>query len=223
MNHPAILGRSLIWAALMVLAVYTACFVVILIVNPPFTWTTWSAFASYSAAYPQCWKYVGMAMMLAFACFYAGITACAALTAPAERLVFARLAELFALAFAVCVSINYFVQLTATRLQLAAENSEGLLQFTQSYPISALNAIHMLGWTLFFSLSTLALALCLWPYKPVRWAALANSGMMVAGMIGYALNSYPLLLATMNLGLGATMLTLLLALLSYFSRSTPSR
>jgi hypothetical protein len=36
---------------------------------------------------------------------------------------------------------------------------DGLIQFTQSYNISAINGINMLGWTVFYGLCSLALGL----------------------------------------------------------------
>jgi hypothetical protein len=61
--------------------------------------------------------------------------------------------------FCVCVSVAYFVQITSTRLQIQAGNMDGLIQFTQSYNISAINGINMLGWTVFYGLCSLALGL----------------------------------------------------------------
>ncbi len=174
MHHIYKFSRAMVWLGLAAVAVYTVCFILILLVNPPFVWRDMADFAAYVSAYPQIWKYLGMAAMIVFSGAYVALIVCAGETAGPERAVASRLAALFALAFMVCISINYFVQITATRLQMAAGQTEGLLQFTQSYGISALAAINMLGWTLFFGLSSLMLAVVLWRDKAVRIAGIAT-------------------------------------------------
>ena len=216
MNNYYKFGRAMVWAGLVSFVVYTFCFGVILIVNPPFVWTNMADFAAYVSVNPQIWKYLGMASMIIFACAYLMLVVCAGECAGPGKSLSARLAALFALAFAICISINYFVQLTATRLQMSAGQTEGLLQFTQSFNISALGAINMLGWTLFYGLSSLFLVFCLWDNKPVRIAGLANTIMMAFAMIGYGLNNYLILLVTMNIGLGGAGLALLITMLCYF-------
>lgn len=201
--------------------VYTLCFVVILLANPPFQWEGIAHFVRYTLENEQACKHLGMLCMLVFGCAYTVIALCERDTMQPERRLLGDIAAAFALAFCVCIGINYFVQLTATRLQIELGHAyaAGLEQITQSFPISALNAVNMLGWTVFYGLSSLSLffAYCKAENASVlRFFCLANSIMMFLGAAGYACNIYLVLLLCMNLGLGATTLGILFCLLKRY-------
>ena len=66
---------------------------------------------------------------------------------------YVKLGELFALGFFVLIGINYFIQISTVRMNIDAGQTHGLEQFVQVNPISAIAAINMLGWTVFFGLS----------------------------------------------------------------------
>ena len=134
--------------------VYTACFTAILFVNEPYTWTDLAALVVYERGSHTVFKYLGMACMIVFSLAYALLTLCFARQAQGGRGATAQMALLSGSLFCALISVNYFVQLTATRLQLRQGPGDGLLQFTQSYNLSALNAVNMLGWTVFYGLST---------------------------------------------------------------------
>lgn len=197
------------WAAVIGIGaflVFTVCFTIILFVNPPFQWTGLIDFAQYTRDHPQAFKYAGMLSMLVYGLSYVVLSLCARRDLPQDRRLYGDIASAFALAFCVCIGANYFVQLTATRLQLLQGYTEGLTQFTQSFPISALSALNMLGWTVFYGLSTAFLFLAYKggaEYLSLRRWCLLNSVFMLASAIGYGMQWTLVLAICMNAGLGA--------------------
>ena len=205
-------GRWAAFTGIGAFLVFTVCFTIILFVNPPFQWTGLIDFAQYTRDNPQAFKYAGMFSMLVYGLAYVVLSLCARRDLPRDRRLYGDIAAAFALAFCVCIGVNYFVQLTATRLQLLQGYTEGLTQFTQSFPVSALSALNMLGWTVFYGLSTAFLHLA---YKGSaectalrRWCLL-NSVFMLLSAIGYGSQWTFLLAVCMNAGLGAAGLGML--------------
>ena len=66
-----------------------------------------------------------------------------------------RLSLIFGALFTVLIAAHYFVQISAVRLQVAHGQTAGLEQFVQANAYGGLPAINMLGWSLFFGLSSL--------------------------------------------------------------------
>ena len=200
------------WSSLVSIAsfvVFTACFLAIFFVNAPFSWTNLEDFSLYEANSFTLFKYIAMASMIVFACSFVVLTLCTEDTVSPEKRPLLRISSFFALAFCVTICINYFVQVTATRLQLQNGLTDGLAQFTQSFNISAINAINMLGWTLFYPLSTFFLAFLFDHHKiekTIKWFCFANALMMMVGLTGYVANHFLTLALSMNLGLGLTTL-----------------
>lgn len=201
--------------------VFTVSFITIVFVNPPFQWTGLIDFVQYTRVNPQAFKYIGMLSMLIYGLAYVVLLLSARLELPRERRLYGDIASMFALAFSVCISLNYFVQLTATRLQLLQGYTDGLAQFTQSFPISMLSAVNMLGWTVFYGLST---AFLCFAYQGTqrkalfRWCLL-NSVFMLLSAVGYGLQWTLVLAVCMNAGLGAAGLGMLWCFAHLFLRT----
>ena len=210
------MGRRAALVSLYAFAVYTLCVCCIFAVNPPFQWTGLPDFIRYTQENPQLFKYAGMLCMLLYACAFPVLLLAQREKLPLSYKLYGDAACVFSLAFCICVGVNYFVQLTATRLQLLTGTSAALEQFTQSFPISALNGINMLGWTVFYGLSTFFLYKALGgaqSARALRGFCLANSVMMLVGGIGYAFNLVPLVAVTMNIGLGGAGIGMLTCIL----------
>jgi len=146
------------WSALTGISafvVYILSFVIILFINPAFTWTDFNAFLAYTAKYDQFFKYLAMFFMLVYGICFVIQLVCIDEFIDKSKHFYAKLAMLFGLGFAVLIGINYFIQLSAVRLQLESGQTEGLEQFIMSFPISGIASINMLGWTLFFGLASL--------------------------------------------------------------------
>lgn len=213
--NAASMGRRAALVSLCAFAVYTLCVCCIFLINPPFQWTGLPAFLRYTQQNPQVFKYIGMLCMLLYGCVFPVLLLAQRALLPETRRLYADAACMFGLAFCVCVGISYFVQLTATRLQMEAGLSAGLEQLTQSFPISGLNGVNMLGWTTFYGLSTFFLYRALAGTRgALRWFCLANTLMMFAGGVGYACNMTLLTALTMNLGLGAAGIGMLACVLA---------
>ena len=200
--------------------IYTACFIIILFVNEPFIWTNVRAFAAYEANSQSLYKYIGMGCMILYTCAFVVMVASIHSHIKAEKQFIYNITLIFSIAFCITVSIGYFVQLSATRLQLQDGLIDGLVQFTQSFSHSAINAINMLGWTLFYALASLFFSF-LFNSSPhgraARIACRLNAAMMFVGMVGYISDNYSVLLITMNFGLGATGIGLLITTALFYN------
>ena len=141
--------------------------------------------------------------------------------APPEKKATTRLSLSFGLLFAVLVGGFYFVQLSTVRLSVAKDQFAGLEQIVQANPYGALSAFNMLGWTLFFGLSSLFAAPVFSGSRlanTIRWLFVINGIMCLLGGIGYALEITTLVFFTINFGMGGAVMVLTIALCVYFRR-----
>lgn len=203
-------ARMGLWSSmtgLFCFVVYVFAFVGIAVSNPAFTWTDIDGFVLYSTAYSQFFKSLAMVFMLVYGVSYVIQIVCLGEYARPERRVWARLAALFALGFMALTGINYFIQVTAVRLQIISGQYDGLMQFVMFYPISAVAAVNMLGWTVFSGLASLFISFSLGTgrrEKACRWSFFANGMVMLAGCVGYAADLFAVTFFCMYLGLGGT-------------------
>ncbi len=210
------------WAATIALAtflVWIICFVAIFLVNPLFAWTSLEDYIAYSAANNQSFKFIAQLAMLLFAPAFVVLVHSIADRAEGDKKFLSRIAVSFAVMFAVCVSIHYFVQISSVRLSIAGGETAGLEQFIQSNPYSGIAGINLVGWTLFFSLSCLFLA-PVFPGKGInrliRYALVANAFFCLLGGVGYITDTVVLVFLCLNLGLGGAMGTAVAGMMVYF-------
>lgn len=203
------------WSAtFMVVAfiVFTGAFVAIALNPPLYTWNGLPGYLTYVTSVPQSFQHIARFTMLAFGPLYVVVLNSIydhTKEEEPERETSARLALLFGLGFAILIGINYFTQLSSVRLSVAHGETAGLEQVIQANPYSAVAGINMLGWTLFFGLSSLFVAPVFTGTRLeriIRYAFLANGLMVLLGGIGYLFDLTPLVFITMNLGMGATVL-----------------
>lgn len=97
----------------------------------------------------------------------------------------------------------------------------GLEQAVRANQYSAMSAVNMLGWTLFFGLSSLFIA----PVfsgrgleRVIRIAFLLNGACRLLGGVGYALDIVALVFLTINFGMGGAVLAASIALCILFRR-----
>ena len=132
-----------------------------------------------------------------------------------------RLSLLFALAFAVLSCIHYFVQLSAVRLNIASDQTNGLELYLQANPYSIMTAIDMLGWTLFFGLSSLFIFPVFEGSKlnlMLRYAFFINGISCLLGAVGYIFQIDLLTFVCVNLLLGGAVLTISISSIVWFKR-----
>ena len=212
------------WSALLCLAtflIFTLCFLVAFTLPPVFHWTTMQDYLAYSNPASQPFKSTAQLMMLCFAPLYVILLSSLYDLAGAQHKPLARAALLMGTLFAGMIGLHYFVQLSTVRLGVAGGQTSGLEQFVQANPVSASSAINMLGWSLFFGLSSLLIA----PVfvgkglqKLIRIVFLINGVCCLLGGVGFVLNITALVFVTINFGMGGAVIVLTLALCVFFRR-----
>jgi hypothetical protein len=211
---------SALGAAAMFIA-FTVCFVAVFLNPPLFIWTNFADYVASAKSNQHLFKSVAQLTMLLFAPLYVIlINSLHELAAP-EKKVTTRLGLSFGLLFAVLVGGFYFVQLSTVRLSVARDQFGGLEQIVQANPYGALSALNMLGWTLFFGLSSLFVAPVFSGSKLaglIRWLFVINGVMCLLGGIGYVLEITTLVFFTINFGMGGAVTLLTIALCVYFRR-----
>ena len=201
--------------------IYTFSFIAILMVNPLFTWTNLKEFVTYTNENNQFFKHLAEFSMVLFGILYVIMLSCIQDFANEEKKILARIGTYFGLAFAMMIGINYFVQLSAVRLNIIKEQTAGLEQFIQSNPTSGIAAINMLGWSLFLGISSLFIAPIFSGGKPeklIKYAFAINGVVCLLGGLGYVFDIFWLVFITMNLGIGFTILVMTIALAVLFKR-----
>ena len=211
------------WAAIISLAafiVWIICFTAIAVLNPPFAWTNLTDYIAYTSTYNQSFKFAAQLAMLLFAPAFVVLIHSIEDRAEENRKFLGKIAVSFAIMFAVCVSMHYFVQISSVRLSIDSGQTSGLEQFIQANPSSGLAGINLVGWTLFFSLACLFLA----PVFPgsglnrvIRYALMANAIFCLLGGFGYIMDYVVLVGFCLNLGMGGAMGTAIVGLLVYFN------
>lgn len=210
------------WAAVIAVVafvVYTVCFVAILFVNPIFLWTNFENYIKAVQTTNQTFKHIAMIFMMVYgACFVIQLS-CIEEFAELSKKYYAKIAELFGIGFFALIGINYFVQISTVRMQINAGQTKGLEQFIQANPISAMAAINMLGWTIFFGLSCIFAALAFGKTKVekiIKYAFLVNGIMMLLGAVGYLFNIAIIVFLFVNIGMGVAILTATIYLCKLF-------
>jgi hypothetical protein len=171
----------------------------------------------------QAFKYVAQIMMLCFVILFVILLNSIHDYAQDDKRILARISLSFAIIFAALTGMHYFVQISIVRLNLAHGQLQGLEQFIQGNPTSAMAGINMLGWTVFFGLSSLFIA----PVfsggrleRLIRYSFLANGIIVLLGGFGYVFDITILVFVLMNLGMGAAVTLFTVALAVLFRRLT---
>jgi hypothetical protein len=212
------------WSAFLAAAMFiafTVCFVAVFLSPPLFVWTDFADYVASAQKHQSIFKSIAQLTMLLFAPLYVVLINSIHELAPQEKKVSTRLGLSFGLLFAVLVGGFYFVQLSAVRLSVARVQFAGLEQIVQANPYSALSALNMLGWTLFFGLSSLFVAPAFSGSKlakGLRWLFVINGVMCLLGGVSYALEITTLVFFTINFGMGGAVTILTIALCFYFKR-----
>ena len=102
---------------------------------------------------------------------------------PKEQKVLARLAQTSITAFLVVSCSHYFIQWASVRQSIISGNLEGVAPFVQFNFSSPISAFNMLGWTILYSLSALALSTA---FKGRGTNAWIRWGLVLCGVNGIA-------------------------------------
>jgi hypothetical protein len=213
------------WSALligMLFVLYIVCFVGILGAGPAFVWTNMQDFVTYTATHSRVLKYAAYAGMLLFCAAWVVLSQSAVEYASPARKPLARIGVTFGGLFAVSSGMNYFVQLSAVRLNLQSGTSSGLEQWVMGNPVSGIAAINMLGWTFLLGLSCLFVAFAFegrGAARVARWSLLACSSVCFAGGFGYLLNNTLIIALCMYPLLGGAVLAVSASLCALFAKT----
>ena len=212
------------WSACLMIVtfvVFTAAFIAIPLAGPLYVWDDLSGYLAYVRGGHTFWQDLARWMMLLFGPLTVILFACLHELAEGERRLAARIALAFAVIFAALTGINYFVQLTAVRLAVSRDATLGLEQIVQANPLSAVAAVNVLGWSLFFGLASLFAAL-LFSGRGlpifIRICFAINGVMCLLGGVGYVLDNAALVFLTLNFGMGGAVLGFAIGLAVYFRR-----
>ncbi len=212
------LGFGATLVSLLSFFVYTISFVAIALNSPLLNCTDSQDFNTY---YNQFFRNLAMTFMLIYCICYVIEMVCLEEWVEQSKRVLAKLAVLFGLGFSLLAGICYFIQITSVRLQLQIGKIDGLEQFIMSRPTSGIAAINMLGWTVFYGISSLCIAFCFGNSKIenfCRYSFLANALFMLVAAVGYIANVTVVVFVCMYIGLGGTMLATALGLCRLFSK-----
>jgi hypothetical protein len=205
--------------------VFTACFVAIALKPPLFIWTGLPDYITYVENNDQFFPNLARLMMLVFGPLYVLMLSSIHELLGGEKRHLARISLCFGAAFAVLTGINYYLQLSAVRISIQKGETQGLEQVLQANPYSAVAAINVLGWSLFFGLSSLFVAPVFEGSRldnVVRIAFILNGIFCLLGGIGYALDIAALVFFTLNLGMGGAVLVAAAGLGILFRRAGES-
>ena len=212
------------WSACLMIAafaVFTAAFIAIPLTGPLYVWGDLNGYLAYVRGGHTFRQDLARWMMLLFGPLTVILFACLHELAEGERRLPARIASAFAAIFAALTGINYFVQLTAVRLAVSRDVTQGLEQIVQANPLSAAAAVNVLGWSLFFGLASL-FAAPLFSGKGlplfIRVCFVVNGVMCLLGGLGYVLDNAALVFLTLNFGMGGAVLGFAIGLAVYFRR-----
>ncbi len=217
------------WSALLTLLTFVMwiiCFVLIALKPPLFTWTNLQDYVQYFHSGSQTLQNTARFFMLIFGPVYVILIHSFYDFTPERKKGLIRLSLLFALGFAVLSGMNYFVQLSAVRLNLLHGQTRGLEYFVQANPLSVLTSIDMTGWTLFLGLSSFFI----FPVfghngsdNILRVAFLVNGISCMLGGVGYMLQIDILTFLAINVGVGGAVMTIAVTSAGYFKRLQTAR
>ena len=206
-----------LWSSIILTISFVAwivCFVGIAATSPLFIWTNLSDYLDFENANSQVFQNIAKIFMLIFGPVYFLFIMSIYGIAEEGKRDLVRISSLFALAFCILSSINYFVQLTAVRLNILNGTTAGLESFVQANPISIISAINMLAWTLFLGLS----ALFIFPIfrgsrlqNTIRKAFVALAFSCFTACLAYVFQIDLLTFISVNLGLGGAVLVISIA------------
>lgn len=212
------------WSSLLLIIVFAGwiiCFAGIAATSPIFRWTNLTDYLAFESANSQFLAYTAKFLMLLYGPLFLVFVSSFYDYAKEEDRFYLSLSRLFALGFAVLSSINYFVQLSAVRLNIIHGQTSGLENFVQSNPNSIMTAITMLGWTFFLGLSSAFLVPIFREkgvVKVLKYAFIINAVSCLLAGIGYVFQIDILTFFFVNIGEGGAMMTAAIAAFILFSR-----
>lgn len=217
------------WSAILMaisFVIWLVSFVGIALTSPLFYWTGVSDYISHiQATESHFFQNLAYLFMLLLGPLYVMLINAYYEYAEDTKKFLVRIALMFGLAFAILSSYNYFVQLSAVRLNILHENFDGIQHFTQANPNSIMTASVMLGWSLFLGLSSLFIFPVFREEKPgklLKYTFMFNAFSCLMAGIGYVFQIDAMTFLFTNLGTGGALLIISLASIKMFKAKSPS-
>ena len=138
--------------------------------------------------------FIWMVAGLLLAPIFVVLMACIHAATPEPRNLYSRIALSFAVAYAVIISVDYFVQLTVVVPSLQAGETEGLSLFTQYDPNGLFIALESLGYltmTIAFLFASAVFSSGR-VERAIRWLFVLGFGLAVATFVGLAVVGHDL-------------------------------
>lgn len=212
------------WSAIsltIIFIIWIISFVGIAISSPLFYWKNIDDYIVYVQSNPRFFQNLAYFFMLFFGPIYViFINSFYDISSEQNKLLI-RLSLLFALAFAITSSINYFIQLSSVRLSILKNNFEGLEYFIQANPDSISTSFVMLGWTLFLGLSSFFI----FPVfsgnrlrKVLRIAFLFNGIFCFLAGIGFIFQIDLMTFLFVNIGIGGAIMVISITSIKLFKK-----
>jgi hypothetical protein len=198
-------------ASLMVVTfvMFTVAFIAIPLTGPLYIWDDLHGYLAYVRSGHTFWQDLARWAMIVFGPLVVILFAALHELAVGELRLLARIGLAFGVIFAALTGINYFVQLSAVRLAVVQDATAGLEQIVQANPISAVAAVNVLGWSIFFGLASLFMAPLFAGSRLqtfIRVCLILNGVMCLLGGLGYVLDNKALVFVTLNFGMGGAVL-----------------
>jgi hypothetical protein len=217
-------ARMGFWGAIGILFLflsYTVIFTLIQLAGPSAPWTNLSDYVVSTHSSSQTLKLIAQAGMLLFCPLYLMVINSLYEIAPDLQKSLLRLSLVFAVVFAALTGMHYFVQISAAPQQIASGQTTGLEQWVQANPYSGLAAANMLGWSLFFGLSSLLAAPLFTTGRLERTTRILffiNGAACLLGGVGYVFVILPLVLICSTFLMGGAVTGIGITLSIYFRR-----
>lgn len=206
-------------AMLITFIIWIISFAGIAATSPLFIWSDLNNYIEYYKSNSQLFQNIAKAAMLVFGPAYVIVINSLHDNVPQSRKSLSRLGLLFGVVFAALSCVHYFVQLSAVNYNLDKGITAGMEYLVQANPHSVMTSIDMLGWTLFFGLSSLFMYVAVkGQQKWISVGLLINGISCILAMAGYLFQIDILTFTFINLGVGGAMITVSIASLRFFHR-----
>ncbi len=207
------------WSSILMLislVVWIVCFVTIAATTPMFVWSNFNDYFAYVNSNSQFFQNLAKIFVLLFGFFYLMLINSFYDCSEESKKPAARLSLLFALGFTILSGINYFIQISAVRLNLEKGAGVGLEMFLQANPLSVMNSIALLGWTLFLGFSSLFIIPAVAKIKALKIYFIINTISCFLASIGYLFQIDIITFFFVNIGVGGALLLISIASIKYF-------
>jgi hypothetical protein len=184
----------------------------IALTSPLCKWESLSQYVLYYHHTPRFFTYLSNVWMILFSLSFMILAIVWEEFSTPESKIISKIGGIFAILFAICSCLHYFVQISEVRFALNQDQLSGLEHFLQANPTSFSSSVNILGWTLFLGISCLCFSIESTLNKRSKWI---KTGLLIlafsclVGCFSFLVQVDILTFQCVNLGLGGGMILLL--------------